>query len=32
MISALICWIVMRAYGARLPSTRKGWFALFWLA
>ena len=31
MISALICWIVMRAYGARLPSTRKGWVALFWL-
>ena len=31
MISAVICWVVMRAYGARLPSTRQGWIALFWL-
>ena len=31
LMSALICWIVMRAYGARLPATRKGWTALFWL-
>ena len=31
LMSALICWIVMRAYGARLPGTRKGWTALFWL-
>ena len=31
LISGLICWAVMRAYGARLPRTRKGWTALFWL-
>ena len=31
MISAVICWNVMRAYGARLPRTRQGWIALFWL-
>ena len=31
LISALICWIVMRVYGARLPGTRQGWTALFWL-
>ena len=31
LMSALICWIVMRAYGARLPRTRQGWTALFWL-
>ena len=31
LISALICWIVMRAYGVRLPRTRRGWTALFWL-
>ena len=31
LISALICWAVMRAYGARLPRSRKGWTALFWL-
>ena len=31
LISALICWIVMRAFGARLPRTRRGWTALFWL-
>ncbi len=31
LISALICWIVMRASGARLPRTRRGWTALFWL-
>ena len=24
MISAVICWNVMRAYGARLPRTRQG--------
>ena len=31
LISALICWIVMRAYGVRLPRTRRGWISLFWL-
>lgn len=31
LISALICWAVMRAYGVRLPRTRRGWTALFWL-
>ena len=31
LISALICWAVMRAYGVRLPRTRQGWTALFWL-
>ena len=25
LISALICWILMRAYGVRLPRTRQGW-------
>ena len=30
-MSGLICWIVMRAFGARLPRTRQGWIALFWL-
>ena len=31
LISALICWAVMRAYGVRLPRTRRGWTSLFWL-
>ena len=31
LISALICWVVMRAYGVRLPRTRRGWTSLFWL-
>lgn len=31
IMSALICWTVMRAYGARLPRNRRGWTALFWL-
>ena len=31
LISALICWAVMRAYGVRLPRTRRAWTALFWL-
>ena len=31
LISSLICWAVMRAYGVRLPRTRRGWTALFWL-
>ena len=31
LMSALICWAVMRASGARLPRTRQGWIALFWL-
>ena len=29
LMSALICWVVMRAFGARLPRTRPGWIALF---
>ena len=28
LISALICWIVMRASGVRLPRTRQGWTPL----
>ena len=31
IISALICWGVMRAYGAQLPRTLRGWRALFLL-
>ncbi len=31
LMSALICWIVMRASGARLPRTRQGWIPLLGL-
>ena len=31
LIAAPICWVMMRAFGARLPRTRQGWIALFWL-
>ena len=31
LIAAPICWGVMRAFGARLPRTRRGWISLFWL-
>ncbi len=31
IISAIICWAVMRAYGVSLPRTRKEWTALLWL-
>ena len=31
LISAFICWIVMRAYGARLPRTWQGWRPLLLL-
>ena len=31
LISAIICWAVMRAYGVHLPRTRRGWTSLFWL-
>ena len=31
LIAAPICWGVMRVFGARLPRTRQGWIALFWL-
>ena len=31
LISAIICWTVMRASGAPLPRTRKGWAALLLL-
>ena len=31
LIAAPICWGLMRAFGAHLPLTRQGWFALFWL-
>ena len=31
LIAAPFCWILMRAFGARMPSTFKGWIPLFWL-
>lgn len=31
LIAAPICWVLMRAFGARLPRTRQEWIALFWL-
>ena len=31
LIAAPICWAMMRAFGVRLPRTRQGWVALFWL-
>lgn len=31
VIAAPICWGLMRVFGARLPRTRDGWIALFWL-
>ena len=31
LIAAPICWAIMRAFGVRLPRTRQGWIALFWL-
>lgn len=31
LIAAPLCWGLMRAFGAHLPSTRQGWVALFWL-
>jgi len=31
LIAAPICWGLMRAFGVRLPRTRQGWIALFWL-
>ena len=31
LISALICWVVMRAYGVRLPRTRREWTPLLLL-
>ena len=29
LLSALICWTAMRAFGPRPPRTRQGWTALF---
>jgi drug/metabolite transporter (DMT)-like permease len=31
LIAAPICYGLMRAFGARLPTTAQGWIALFWL-
>jgi len=31
LIAAPICWVMMRAFGARMPRTRQEWVALFWL-
>ena len=31
LIAAPFCWILMRTFGARLPSTFKGWIPLFCL-
>jgi drug/metabolite transporter (DMT)-like permease len=31
LIAAPICYALMRAFGARMPTTRQGWISLFWL-
>lgn len=31
LIAAPICYVLMRAFGARMPTTRQGWISLFWL-
>ena len=31
LIAAPFCWVLMRAFGVRLPDTTKGWISLFWL-
>ena len=31
LIAAPFCWALMRAFGMRMPRTRQGWVALFWL-
>ena len=31
LIAVPFCWALMRAFGASLPRTGKGWISLFWL-